>query len=84
MVAGTAGLVSRSPVFGSGDAGLMPERAGGEIGRLIAERDWSRSPLGPPSSWPPELRDSVRLILPAEVQIVMFWGEEYVALYNDA
>ena len=62
----------------------MPERAGGEIGRLIAERDWSRSPLGPPSRWPQELRDSVRLVLPAEVQIVMFWGDDYVALYNDA
>jgi PAS domain S-box-containing protein len=62
----------------------MPERAGGEIGRLIAERDWSRSPLGPPGQWPQELRDSVRLILPAAVQIVMFWGEDYIALYNDA
>jgi PAS domain S-box-containing protein len=62
----------------------MPERAGGEIGRLIAERDWSTSPLGQPSGWPQELRDAVRLILPAEVQIVMFWGEDYIALYNEA
>ena len=62
----------------------MPERISGGIGRLIAERDWSQSPLGPPRQWPSELRDAVRLILPAEVQIVMFWGPEYVALYNDA
>ena len=62
----------------------MPERAGGEVGRLIAERDWSDSPLGPPSQWPQALRDAVRLILPAEVQIVLFWGEDYVALYNQA
>jgi PAS domain S-box-containing protein len=51
---------------------------------LIAERDWSDSPLGPPSQWPQELRDAVRLILPADVQIVLFWGEDYVALYNQA
>ena len=62
----------------------MPERAGGEIGQLIAERDWSDSPLGPPNQWPQELRDAVRLILPAEVQIVLFWGGDYVALYNQA
>jgi PAS domain S-box-containing protein len=61
----------------------MPERAAGEIGRLIAERDWSASPIGPPKSWPPELRDAVRLILPAQVQIALFWGPDYVALYND-
>ena len=62
----------------------MPERTGGDIGRLIATRDWTASPLGPPETWPPELRDAVRLILPAKVQIVLFWGEDYAALYNDA
>jgi PAS domain S-box-containing protein len=62
----------------------MPERSGGEIGRLIAERDWRGSPLGTPDQWPPELRNAVRLVLPAKVQIVLFWGDDYVALYNDA
>jgi PAS domain S-box-containing protein len=62
----------------------MPDRAGGEIAHLIAEREGSRSPLGPPSQWPQDLRDAVRLIFPAAVPIVMFWGADYLALYNDA
>jgi PAS domain S-box-containing protein len=51
---------------------------------LIEARDWSDSPLGPPSQWPQSLRTTVGLILPAMAQIVLFWGPEFVALYNDA
>ncbi|MDZ4371130.1 MAG: PAS domain S-box protein [Phenylobacterium sp.] len=42
------------------------------------------SPLGPRDKWPAELRNAVNLILPAKAEIVLFWGPEYVALYNDA
>ncbi|MBZ7926774.1 PAS domain S-box protein [Ensifer adhaerens] len=34
--------------------------------------------------WPPCLAAAVDIMLPAQAQIVMFWGEEFVALYNDA
>ncbi len=57
---------------------------GGEMARLIAERDWSDSPVGPPDTWPQSLKTTVGLILPAAAQIVVFWGPEYVAIYNDA
>lgn len=57
---------------------------GGEMGRLIRDKDWSSSPIGPPASWPDELRSTISLILPASSEIVVFWGDDMVALYNDA
>ncbi|MFK2889554.1 ATP-binding protein [Dyella flagellata] len=46
--------------------------------------DWSRSPLGPPEAWSPSLKTTVGMMLAAQAQIVLFWGPEFVALYNDA
>jgi PAS domain S-box-containing protein len=51
---------------------------------LFETHDWSASPLGPPESWPQSLKTTVGLMLPAMAQIVLFWGPDYVALYNDA
>ena len=51
---------------------------------LIEGRDWSRSPLGPLEDWSPTLKAATAMILPADSQIVMFWGPEFVAIYNDA
>jgi PAS domain S-box-containing protein len=58
--------------------------AAGTMRALIEGRDWSDSPLGPPSEWPQSLCTTIGLILPAMAQIVLFWGPEFVALYNDA
>ena len=58
--------------------------AQGKMAHLIAERDWSDSPLGDPAGWPQSLKTAVGLMLPAAAQIVLFWGPEFVALYNDA
>ena len=57
---------------------------GRSMGELIARYDWRTSPLGPASGWPTALRNAVNLILPAQAQIVLFWGPDFVALYNDA
>ena len=57
---------------------------GGEVARLIAGADWDKSPLGSPSEWSAALRGTVGMMLPARAEIVLFWGTEYVALYNDA
>ncbi|MBB3393778.1 MULTISPECIES: PAS domain S-box protein [unclassified Rhizobium] len=46
--------------------------------------DWEASALGPPSSWPLCLKSAVDIMLPAKAQIVIFWGQDFVALYNDA
>ncbi len=57
---------------------------GGEMGALIRAHDWSQSPLGPIDGWSDILRGAVSVMLPAQAQIVMFWGPEFAALYNDA
>jgi PAS domain S-box-containing protein len=57
---------------------------GGNMGALIRALDWSKTTLGPLSDWPPHLKAAVNLLLPAEAQIVLFWGSDFVALYNDA
>ena len=57
---------------------------GGELGDLIRARDWSATPLGPLESWPPTLRHAVSMMLASKAQIILFWGDEFVTLYNDA
>ena len=54
------------------------------MGRRIAEYDWAGSPLGPIGYWSHALLHTVATMLPASVETVLFWGAEYVALYNDA
>src|SRR5215475_12567902 len=56
---------------------------GGEMGKLIREMDWSRTPLGPIETWPQSLRSTVSMLLPSKAQIVLFWGPEFNVLYND-
>ncbi|TWB07963.1 PAS domain S-box-containing protein [Rhizobium sp. ERR 1071] len=51
---------------------------------MIERGLWDNTILGPPSEWPACLKSAVDIMLPSHAQIVMFWGEEYVALYNDA
>src|SRR5262249_34359545 len=57
---------------------------GGEMGARIRAFDWSTTRLGPTEKWPQSLRSAVSILLPSRAQIVLFWGPELVALYNDA
>lgn len=59
-------------------------RAGSGARALIRACDWSKTSLGPIAGWPERLKAAVDLMLPARAQIVLFWGPELVALYNDA
>jgi len=54
------------------------------MGKLMRAFDWSTTSLGPIAGWPAHLKGAVSLMLPAKAQIVLFWGPEFVALYNDA
>ncbi|WP_433368936.1 SpoIIE family protein phosphatase [Actinoplanes sp. CA-142083] len=57
---------------------------GGEMGRRMLEFDWSESPLGPPGTWPEELVNAVCTMLASRAQIMVFHGDDYCGLYNDA
>ncbi len=56
----------------------------GEMATLMRQRDWSRSPLGPPEQWPQTLRAIVRIMLTSRFAIWLGWGRELTFLYNDA
>jgi PAS domain S-box-containing protein len=55
-----------------------------ETAALMRKYDWAKSPVGPPRSWSPTLRATLGMILPAQAEIVLFWGPDFVAFYNDA
>ena len=57
---------------------------GGKLGAMMSARDWSDSPLGHPRDWSQALKTTVSMLLAAQAQIVLFWGPDFVALYNDA
>jgi PAS domain S-box-containing protein len=57
---------------------------GGEMAERMRSLDWSQTPLGPLGQWPQSLRTSVSICLASRFPIVMYWGSEYVVLYNDA
>ncbi len=56
----------------------------GEMSALMRSLDWSKTPLGFVSDWPQSLRTSLSICLASRFPIVMYWGPEYVVLYNDA
>lgn len=55
----------------------------GALGALTAAID-ARSPLGPVDGWSPALVSAVRLMLSSRAEIVLFWGQDLCALYNEA
>ena len=57
---------------------------GGEMGRLIAEKDWSKTPLGPIETWPQSLCTALNIILHSKLPMLVFWGPKYLCFFNDA
>ena len=45
---------------------------GGQMGRLFAEFDWMAHPLGPPQSWPADVRSAVAVVLTSRFPIVLW------------
>jgi PAS domain S-box-containing protein len=58
--------------------------ANGEMAERMRSLDWARTPLGPIEHWPQSLKTSISICLASRFPIVMYWGPEYVVLYNDA
>ena len=54
------------------------------MGRLISDFDWSKTPLGPIDSWPQSLRTTVSLVLANRFPMLLWWGKDYICIYNDA
>src|SRR5690348_12724623 len=56
---------------------------GGDMGALMRAKDWSRTPLGTPDSWPQSLRTAIRIILLSRYPMFVWWGKDLINFYND-
>src|SRR5262245_47774339 len=56
---------------------------GGEMGERIRAFDWSKTPLGPAESWSPAMRTVVRMMLANRLPMLLWWGPQYLSIYND-
>ena len=55
-----------------------------EMRTLMNAHDWSKSPLGPPAGWPPEMRAIVSMMLHSKFPMFLAWGPKLGFLYNDS
>jgi PAS domain S-box-containing protein len=58
--------------------------AAGEMGELVRSLDWSGTPLGASENWSPALRTIVPILLANRFPQLLWWGPEYISIYNDA
>src|SRR5215831_16081588 len=57
---------------------------GGEMGERVRTFDWGRTPLGRIESWSPSLRMMVRMLLANRFPMLLWWGPDFIQVYNDA
>jgi len=57
---------------------------GGEMGERIRNFDWSKTSLGDPKHWQNSLKTCVRIILTSPQPMFVWWGKEYINIYNNA
>ncbi len=58
-------------------------QGGGQMGDLIRAKDWSKTPLGDPATWPQSLCTMVSVLLENPFAMYIAWGEEFTQIYND-
>jgi len=56
---------------------------GSDAQALIARMDWTRSPLGPASTWPQSLRTAVDIVIHSPMPMLLLWGSQLTQIYND-
>ncbi len=56
---------------------------GGEMGSLIRNFPWEKTPVGPIANWPSSLLTSVSILLNSRFPMFIFWGPEHICFYND-
>jgi signal transduction histidine kinase/DNA-binding response OmpR family regulator len=56
----------------------------GEMAERIRRCDWSQTLLGPSARWSPALRTTVGLMVANRFPMLLWWGPDYISIYNDA
>ena len=59
-------------------------RRGGEMAERIQRYDWSSTPIGAIDTWSQSLRTTVGLLLNNRFPMLLWWGDQYISIYNDA
>ena len=54
------------------------------MGALIRATDWSKIALGPVEGWSQSLRMTVSFLLANRFPLLLWWGSDYISIYNDA
>lgn len=54
------------------------------MAQMIGAKDWSSTLLGPPENWSAALRMMVNFMIPNRFPMLLWWGPEYISIYNDA
>jgi PAS domain S-box-containing protein len=65
-------------------AGTESNARQAQLADLIRERDWAATPVGPMETWPASLQTALSICLESRFPILIWWGPEFVMLYNDA
>ncbi len=60
----------------------LPE--GSEVAKLIRGIDWRATSLGPMEQWSASLRSALSFCLASRYPMQIFWGPDFVRIYNDA
>src|SRR5665213_1722821 len=55
-----------------------------EVAALIRDTDWSQTALGPVEGWSSSLRMMVSFLLANRFPLLLWWGPDYISIYNDA
>ncbi|UZD22065.1 PAS domain S-box protein [Algoriphagus halophytocola] len=57
---------------------------GGEMGKLIRNKNWAETSLGHQDTWPQSLRTTLDILLSSKFPKFLWWGPELICFYNDA
>ncbi|RYG87499.1 hypothetical protein EON77_02060, partial [bacterium] len=55
----------------------------GEMARLINSMDWSKTAVGPVSTWPQSLKVALSVCIGSKFPMFVWWGPELTVFYND-
>jgi PAS domain S-box-containing protein len=54
------------------------------MGSRIRGFDWSGTAIRGPETWSPALRTTIRILLANRFPMLLWWGPDYISIYNDA
>ncbi len=56
----------------------------GEVATLLRAIDWSKTSLGPMSTWPRSLKTTIGVMVGSRFPMMLGWGSPMIQFYNDA